>query len=184
MTVLTEFLRPTSSFVRLDGTVVVVLMAYLGAIFAANWAFTTGLSVSTLSYDVPVGALFAGAVFTLRDVLQETSGAFGVVLAVLTSAILVGLLASPLVTTASVAAFVISEFVDSVVYTRMRAWSRVHAVIGSNVIGLFIDSVIFIPIATGSTIALPGHILGKTIATTLTVALLLIATSRRKAARP
>jgi hypothetical protein len=56
-------------------------------------------------------------------------------------------------------------------------------VIGSNVIGLLIDSTVFIPIAIGSMAVLPGHILGKTIATTLTVALLLIATPRRKAAR-
>lgn len=54
--------------------------------------------------------------------------------------------------------------------------------IGSNMIGLGIDSVLFVPIAFDSFAFVPGQVLGKTVATVLTVAVLVAARSVRRAA--
>ncbi|MGW5646202.1 VUT family protein [Saccharopolyspora sp. NPDC003752] len=83
------------------------------------------------------------------------------------------LLATPQIASASVVAFVVSEAVDSGVYARLRTPSRLGAVMGSNIIGLVTDSALFVPLAFGSFTAVPGQVLGKTVATTLTVAVLL-----------
>jgi hypothetical protein len=56
-------------------------------------------------------------------------------------------------------------------------------VIGSNLVGLGIDSVLFVPLAFGSFAFVPGQILGKTVATVPTVAVLVAAKSVRRAVR-
>jgi hypothetical protein len=75
----------------------------------------------------------------------------------------------------------VSECVDSLIYGRIRVRSRLGAVVGSNVVGLVSDSVLFVPLAFGSFAAVPGQILGKTVATVLTVAALLLAKIARRA---
>ena len=69
------------------------------------------------------------------------------------------------------------------VYGPLRARSLLGAVITSNTIGLVIDSVLFVPMAFGSFTAVPGQILGKTVATVLTVAVLVTAKAARRTVR-
>lgn len=146
--------------------------AYVGTIVAANWASTHCPAVHLGPLIVPAGTVWAGFTFTLRDLLHDTLSARGLVAAIMVGTGLSWLLASPQIAVASVLAFAISELLDTVVYARLRTRSRVRAMAGSNVAGLVADSLVFVPLAFGSFAAMPGQILGKTIATGLTVAAL------------
>jgi hypothetical protein len=162
----------------------VVLAAYVGTIVTANWASTHWNALLVGAVAVPAGTLWAGVTFTLRDLLHECLGGQGVLAAIAAGAGLSWLLASPQIAVASVPAFTASELVGSIVYARLRSWSVVGAVIGSNLVGLGIDSVLFVPLAFGSFAFVPGQILGKTVATLLTVAVLVAARTAQRAARP
>jgi queuosine precursor transporter len=168
---------------RVTGVSLVVLAAYVGTIVTANWASTHWSALLVGAVAVPAGTLWAGATFTLRDLLHECLGGRGVLAAIAAGAGLSWLLASPQIAVASVLAFTVSELVGSIVYGRLRAWSVVGAVIGSNLVGLGIDSVLFVPLAFGSFAFVPGQILGKTVATVLTVAVLVAAKAVRRAVR-
>lgn len=168
---------------RITGRGRAVMVAYIGTVVAANWASTHWPAVLVGSLVVPAGTLWAGVTFTLRDLLHDALGGRGVAAAIAVGAGLSWMLASPQVATASVVAFTVSELLDSAVYARLRPRSRVRAVVGSNVLGLLVDSVLFVPLAFGSFTAMPGQILGKTVATVLTVAALLTVDSRRRVVR-
>jgi hypothetical protein len=160
-----------------------VLVAYVGTIVTANWASTHWSALLVGAVAVPAGTLWAGVTFTLRDVLHECFGGRGVLAAIAGGAGLSWLLATPQIAVASVLAFTVSELVGSLVYGRLRAWSVLGAVIGSNLVGLGIDSVLFVPLAFGSFTFVPGQILGKTVATVLTVAALVATRAVRRAVR-
>jgi hypothetical protein len=162
---------------------VVVLAAYVGTIVTANWASTHWSALLVGAVAVPAGTLWAGVTFTLRDLLHECLGLRGVLAAIAAGAGLSWLLASPQIAVASVLAFTVSELVGSLVYGRLRSWSVLGAVIGSNLVGLGIDSVLFVPLAFGGFAFVPGQILGKTVATVLTVAVLVAAKAIHRAVR-
>lgn len=151
---------------------VVVLAAYVGNIVLANWTATHVSPMEFGAIAVPAGTLWAGLGFTLRDLLHEALGGHGVLGAIAAGAALSWLLASPRIAVASVLAFTTSELIGSLVYARLRGWSVLGAVIGSNLVGLGIDSVLFVPLAFGGFAYVPGQVLGKTVATVLTVAVL------------
>ena len=151
---------------------VVVLAAYVGNIVLANWTATHVSPQEVGAIAVPAGTLWAGLGFTLRDGLHEALGGRGVLGAIAAGAALSWLLASPRIAVASVLAFTTSELIGSLVYGRLRGWSVLGAVTGSNLVGLGIDSVLFVPLAFGGFAFVPGQVLGKTVATVLTVAVL------------
>jgi uncharacterized PurR-regulated membrane protein YhhQ (DUF165 family) len=70
-------------------------------------------------------------------------------------------LAPPALVIASAAAFLISEFADLAVYTPLARRRLVAAVVASGIVGLFIDSVVFLWLAFGSLQFLPGQVVGK-----------------------
>lgn len=158
-----------------------VSAAYVGSVVMANWASTHWSALLVGSLIVPAGTLWGGVTLTLRDLLHEALGTSGVVAAIVVGAWLSWSLASPQIAVASVVAFALSEGLDSVIYGRIRDRSRLGAVVGSNVVGLVSDSVLFVPLAFGSFAAVPGQILGKTVATGFTVAVLLLAKVARRA---
>ena len=168
---------------RVTGVSPVVLAAYVSTIVTANWASTHWSALFVGAVAVPAGTLWAGATFTLRDLLHECLGPRGVLAAIAAGAGLSWLLATPQIAVASVLAFTVSELAGSLVYSRLRTRSVLGAVIGSNLLGLGIDSVLFVPLAFGSFAFVPGQILGKTVATVLTVAVLVAAKSVRRAVR-
>jgi uncharacterized PurR-regulated membrane protein YhhQ (DUF165 family) len=168
---------------RVTGVSLVVLAGYVGTIVTANWASTHWSALLVGAVAVPAGTLSAGVTFSLRDLLHECLGPRGVLAAIAVGAGLSWLLASPQIAVASVLAFTVSELVGSLVYGRLRSWSVVGAVIGSNLVGLGFDSVLFVPLAFGSFAFVPGQILGKTVATVLTVAVLVAARAVRRAVR-
>jgi len=162
----------TTATRRTTGTVLLV-GGYVGTVVVANWASTHWPALSVGLLVVPAGTLWAGATFTLRDLLHDALGPQGVAAAIVVGAGLSWLLATPGIALASVMAFAVSELLDSTIYARLRTHSRLRAMVGSNVAGLLVDSVLFVPLAFGSFAAAPGQILGKTAATLVTIAVFL-----------
>jgi uncharacterized PurR-regulated membrane protein YhhQ (DUF165 family) len=62
---------------------------------------------------------------------------------------------------ASAAAFLLSEFADFAVYTPLARRRLVLAVVASSILGLVVDSIVFLWLAFGSLDFLVGQIVGK-----------------------
>jgi uncharacterized PurR-regulated membrane protein YhhQ (DUF165 family) len=153
-------------------------LGYIATILAANWAIQRyGLVPVGLGLLAPAGVYFAGLAFTLRDLTQETLGRRWVAVAILAGAALSALV-SPRFALASGVAFLVSEFADFAVYTPLRERNWLGAVAVSNVVGLVLDSVLFLWLAFGSLAFLPGQIVGKTWMTALAVGALALWRSR------
>ncbi|SDM99481.1 hypothetical protein SAMN04488074_13124 [Lentzea albidocapillata subsp. violacea] len=149
-----------------------VVAAYVGTVALANYTSTSSPAVILGPLIIPAGTLWAGMTFTLRDLLHETLGPSGVTVVVAAGAGLSWLLASPQIAVASVVAFAVSEALDSALYAMLRPSSRIRAVLASNLAGLVVDSLLFVPLAFGSFAAAPGQVVGKAVATLLTLAVL------------
>jgi hypothetical protein len=110
----------------------------------------------------PSGVIMAGAALVLRDLVQRRLGVAASSLAILAGAVLSALLAPPALVIASAAAFLLSEFADLAVYTQLVRRGLMVAVVASSVVGLVVDSVVFLWLAFGSLEFLLGQIVGKT----------------------
>lgn len=146
--------------------------AYIGTIFAANWAIDRYGPVSVgFGLTAPAGVYFAGLAFTLRDITQNVLGRRAVVVA-----IVLGAMASALISTrfaaASATAFLVSELADFSVYTPLQRRGWLKAVVASNVVGFVVDSVLFLWLAFDSLEFLPGQLVGKAWMTAAFVAVL------------
>jgi len=109
----------------------------------------------------PSGVLMVGAALVLRDLVQRRLGvAFGVG-AIIVGAVISAGLAPPALVLASATAFLLSEFADFAVYTPLARRRLVAAVVASSIIGLMVDSVVFLWLAFGSLEFLVGQIVGK-----------------------
>ena len=147
------------------------LAAYIGTIFAANWALQAYGALPVLGVLVPAGTLFAGLAFTLRDLTQDALGRAWTIAAVVLGALLSALV-SPQFALASGLAFLVSEGLDLLVYTPLRERHWLGAVAASNTVGLLVDSVLFLMLAFGSLEFLRGQIAGKLAMTALAVLVL------------
>lgn len=157
-------------------------VAYLATVVAANWAVAhVGLVPVGFELVAPAGVYFAGLAFTLRDLLHEAAGPWVVLAAIAAGSVVSFAIASPTVAVASAAAFGLSELADLAVYTPLRQRRRLMAVAASNLVGLTVDSALFLWLAFGSLTLLPGQILAKTWMTILAVALLAAARRVRRA---
>ncbi len=109
----------------------------------------------------PSGVLMVGAALVLRDLVQRRLGVeFGIGAIVVGAMISAGLAPASLVL-ASAAAFLLSEFSDFAVYTPLARRRLVAAVVASSVVGLVVDSIVFLWLAFGSMEFLLGQIVGK-----------------------
>lgn len=109
----------------------------------------------------PSGVLMIGIALVLRDLVQRRLGLGVSALAVLAGAALSALLAPPSLVLASAVAFLLSEFADLAVYTPLARRRLVAAVVASSLVGLVVDSMVFLWLAFGSLEFLPGQIIGK-----------------------
>ena len=109
----------------------------------------------------PSGVLMIGIALVLRDLVQRRLGIGVSALAVLAGAALSALLAPPSLVLASAVAFLLSEFADLAVYTPLARRRLVAAVVASSLVGLVVDSILFLWLAFGSLEFLPGQIIGK-----------------------
>jgi hypothetical protein len=112
--------------------------------------------------SAPSGVLMIGLALVLRDIVQRRLGPKVALLAILIGTAISGVLAPPAIVIASVAAFLLSELADFAVYTPLQKRRFVTAVMASSVVGLVIDSVVFLWLAFGSLDYLSGQIIGKT----------------------
>ena len=98
----------------------------------------------------PSGVLMIGVALVLRDLVQRRLGAGVAVAAILVGAALSALVAPPSLVMASAVAFLVSEFADLAVYTPLQRRRFVAAVVASSVVGLVVDSIVFLWLAFGS----------------------------------
>ncbi len=109
----------------------------------------------------PSGVMLAGVALVLRDLVQRRLGTGLSALAVLFGSALSALLAPASLVIASATAFLLSEFADLAVYTPLARRRLVAAVIASSLVGLVVDSIVFLWLAFGSLDFLPGQVVGK-----------------------
>jgi len=126
----------------------------------------------------PSAVIMAGLALVLRDLVQRRLGLSWSVVAILIGGLLSWFIAPPALVVASVAAFLFSEFADLAVYTPLQRRGLVRAVVLSSIVGLFVDTVIFLHLAFGSLDFMWGQIVGK--AWMVVLAIPVIACLRRR----
>ena len=109
----------------------------------------------------PSGVLMVGLALVLRDIVQRRLGPLAGLGAIAVGTLISAMLAPPAIVLASVAAFLLSELADFAVYTPLQRRRFVTAVFASSVIGLVVDSLVFLYLAFGSLDFLAGQIIGK-----------------------
>lgn len=148
------------------------LAAFIACVPAANWLIgNVGtvcvpqgpclIPVAPFGITAPSGVLMIGLALVLRDLVQRRLGKAWVLGAILAGTALSGLVAPPALVAASVAAFLLSELADFAVYTPLQRRGLIRAVILSSLVGLAVDSVVFLYLAFGSLDYLAGQIIGK-----------------------
>ncbi|RJO71038.1 VUT family protein [Nocardia panacis] len=138
-----------------------VVLAYLGAVVAANWLIERfGVVPVGFGLSGPAGVFLVGPALVLRDGVQYLWGKPVALLTLAVGAVLSYFVAGPEVATASAVAFAVSELADFVVFTWLAPrWTR--AVLFGGIAGALLDSILFLYIAFGSLAFLPGQVLGK-----------------------
>ena len=150
---------------------VVFLVLYCLTIPAANWlignvgtaCLRDGPCLVPVAPGVlaPSGVLMVGLALVLRDLVQRRLGpGFGAG-AIIVGAAISALLAPQALVIASAVAFLLSEFADFAVYTPLARRRLVVAVVASSIVGLVVDSIVFLWLAFGSLDFLAGQIVGK-----------------------
>lgn len=109
----------------------------------------------------PSGVLMVGLALVLRDIVQRRLGPLAGLGAIAVGTLISATLAPPAIVLASVAAFLLSELADFAVYTPLQRRRFVMAVFASSVVGLVVDSLVFLHLAFGSLDFLAGQIIGK-----------------------
>jgi uncharacterized PurR-regulated membrane protein YhhQ (DUF165 family) len=102
-----------------------------------------------------------GIALVLRDLVQRRLGLLAALGAIILGAVLSAFLAPPAIVVASATAFLLSELADLFVYTPLQRRYFLLAVVMSSLVGLVVDSAVFLYLAFGSLEYLPGQIVGK-----------------------
>lgn len=154
---------------RIEGYIYLVGFAF--CIPAANWLIGHAGAVCPSNSPclipvapyimAPSGVPMVGLALILRDLVQRRLGAGWAIGAILAGAGLSALLAPPALVVASGLAFLLSEFADFAVYTPLQRKRLVLAVVASGLVGLLIDSLLFLQLAFGNLDFLAGQIIGK-----------------------
>jgi queuosine precursor transporter len=154
---------------RLEG--VAFLIAFGLCIPVANWlignAGTACLPDGPCLIPVapgvmaPSGVLTIGLALVLRDLVQRRLGLAWAVAAILGGAALSAVFAPPALVAASAVAFLLSELADLAVYTPLQRRRLLLAVFASSMVGLVVDSAVFLYLAFGNFDFLWGQVIGK-----------------------
>lgn len=173
---MTEIAHPGGIRARRTTEGLIFLALFTACIPAANWliqhvgtkCIPDGPCLIPVLPDLGSGSLMApsavlvvGLAFVLRDLVQRRLGVGYAALAVVFGAGLSSLLAPPSLVIASGVAFLVSELADLAVYTPLQKRRLVFAVVLSSIVGLIVDSIIFLQLAFGSLDHLAGQIVGK-----------------------
>jgi uncharacterized PurR-regulated membrane protein YhhQ (DUF165 family) len=158
---------------RVNWPALIALLAFAGLIYLANWMIANvgqcspgGPCVLPVGFGLmaPSGVYAAALVLATRDALHETGGRRWVLAGVVLGALLSAALSGPLAVASGVA-FALSELADWAVYAPLRERSRPMAVLASGLVGLVIDSALFLWLAFGSLDFIAGQVVGKLWAT-------------------
>lgn len=154
---------------KIEGIIFLVL--YCLTIPAANWMIghvgTVCVPNSACLIPVapglmaPSGVVMIGAALVLRDLVQRRLGVAYGLGAIIAGTAISALVAPPALVIASATAFLISETADFAVYTPLAKRQLVLAVVASGLVGLVLDSIIFLWLAFGSLDFLLGQMVGK-----------------------
>lgn len=151
-------------------------------VIAANLLVTYAPPVPIgFGFFAPAGVLVAGLAFTIRDLLDDAGGRWWVLGSILTGALVSLAMGSGRVAIAGAAAYLVSETADWLVYRAVHRRGRIAAVAASGAVGLLLDSIVFLTLAFGSLLFLPGQILGKLYALAASVAVLAVLRRRELA---
>lgn len=147
------------------------LIAFALCIPAANWLLGHAGTVCPPNSPclipvapgimAPSGVPMIGLALVLRDLVQRRLGARWAIGAILVGAVISTFLAPPALVLASGIAFLLSELADLAVYTPLQRRRLILAVVASGLVGIVIDSVLFLQLAFGSLDFLSGQIIGK-----------------------
>jgi queuosine precursor transporter len=107
------------------------------------------------------GVLMIGLALVLRDLVQRRLGIPIVISAIFAGATLSALVAPPSLVLASAIAFLLSELADFTVFTAYGRQRLIRGVVASGLVGLWIDSIVFLWLAFGSFDFLAGQVVGK-----------------------
>lgn len=173
----------------IEGAIFLVLFCL--TIPAANWMIGNVGTVCSASGPclipvapnlmAPSGVLMIGAALVLRDLVQRRLGVEFGIAAIIAGAGISAVIAPPALVLASTAAFLLSELADFAVYTPLARRRLVTAVVASSMVGLVIDSIVFLWLAFGSLEFLAGQVVGKS--WMVLFAIPLVAYLRRRDAR-
>ena len=109
----------------------------------------------------PSGVTMIGIALVLRDLVQRRLGVGVAIVAITVGASLSSVIAPTELVIASTLAFLMSEFADLAVYTPLARRRLIAAVVASSMVGLVVDSIVFLYLAFGSLDFLLGQIVGK-----------------------
>lgn len=162
-----------------------LLVAFAATIPAANWlignvgteCIPNGPCLLPVGFGLlaPSGVFMVGLALVLRDTIQKTLGKRWSLVAIAVGTVL-SFAVNPHIAIASSLAFLASELVDFVVYTKALGeggkWYRTgegsifyhetgHAVLASGLAGLVVDSVLFLYLAFGSLDHVGGQLVAK-----------------------
>lgn len=115
------------------------VLLYLFSIVFVNWMFAHTDPVM----GIPPATVVVGLVFVLRDFVQHQIG-HKVLLVMLAGCGISFFMASPMVATASLTAFLAAEASDWLIYTALPFRFQ-YRVLFSSVIGVLVDTVVFLP---------------------------------------
>ena len=176
--------RKVGMFNNLSKIGLMALVGFIATIPLANWMIGTvgtfcvpeGPCMIPVAPGImaPSGVLMVGLAFVLRDIVQRELGARFALGAIAAGAFLSGFVAAPALVVASIAAFAISETADFAVYTPLQKKGLIRAVVASSVVGLVLDSAVFLYLAFGSLAYIEGQIIGKLIMVALAVPIIKI----------
>lgn len=156
------------------------LIAYIATIPLANWLVVhVGVIPVGFGLAAPAGVLVVGLSLVLRDMVQRSVGVTAGLLAIVLGAAISALLAPPALVAASTVAFLFSEFADFAIYTPLQRRGFIRAVIASSLVGLVVDSALFLWLAFGDLTYLWGQIVGKTEMVAASALVLAVLRSRR-----
>ncbi|MGO4173323.1 VUT family protein [Bosea sp. TAF32] len=154
---------------RLEGIVALVLFGL--TIPAANWLIGNAGTVCVPNGPclvpvwpgimAPSGVLMVGLALVLRDLVQRRLGTLAGLGAIAVGALISALLAPAAIVIASVSAFLLSELADFAIYTPLQRRRFLTAVFASGIVGLVVDSIVFLHLAFGSLDFLTGQVIGK-----------------------
>lgn len=174
---------------NVEGAIFLVLFCL--TIPAANWMIghvgtvcsATGPCLIPVAPNLmaPSGVLMIGAALVLRDLVQRRLGVEFGIGAIIAGAGISAVIAPPALVVASTAAFLLSELADFAVYTPLARRRLITAVVASSMVGLVIDSIVFLWLAFGSLEFLAGQVVGKS--WMVLFAIPLVAYLRRRDAR-